>query len=308
MGTSKIGSNPEAGHVSYGRGRSRYLFGNRIRAFFAYLVLLIFVVFAVGPVLYLISPALRDSISLFDYPPKLIPDDPTLDNFRFLFDSTRYLSWALNTIIFAAGTTIISLFTNVLAGYAFARLQFPGRNILFFLVLSTLMVPVAAVLAPTYLLVREIGELPIIGRPFFGLDTYLGLILPCTVSPLGVFMMRQFISTLPVGLYEAARIDGASEWRILFKIVLPLIKHALVVLGIFVFMITWANFLWPLVAASGDDYRVLTVGIASLKGQFVTHWGVLAAASLMTLIPVTIVFLFFQKWFVQASMAGALKQ
>ena len=120
--------------------------------------------------------------------------------------------------------------------------------------------------------------------------------------------MRQFISTLPVGLYEAARIDGASEWRILFKIVLPLIKPALVVLGIFVFMITWANFLWPLVAASGDDYRVLTVGIASLKGQFVTHWGVLAAASLMTLIPVTIVFLFFQKWFVQASMAGALKQ
>ena len=113
MDTSKPGSNHETGHVFYGRGRSRYLFGNRIRAFFAYLVLLFFVVFAVGPVLYLISPALRDSISLFDYPPKLIPDDPTLDNFRFLFDSTRYLSWALNTIIFAAGTTIISLFTNV---------------------------------------------------------------------------------------------------------------------------------------------------------------------------------------------------
>jgi len=308
MNTSRDINQEKLNSLYFKSRQTRYFLSRRARAFGAYLVLLFFVVFAVGPVLYLISPALRDSISLFDYPPKLIPDQPTLQNFRFLFESTNYISWAINTFIFAAGTTIISLFTNVLAGYAFARIHFPGRNILFFLVLSTLMVPIAAVLAPTYLLVREIGEMPIIGRPIFGLDTYLGLILPCTVSPLGVFMMRQFISTLPAGLYEAARLDGASEWRILFRIVLPLIKPALVVLGIFVFMITWANFLWPLVAASGDDYRVLTVGIASLKGQFVTHWGVLAAASLMTLLPVTIVFLFFQKWFVQASMAGALKQ
>ena len=121
-------------------------------------------------------------------------------------------------------------------------------------------------------------------------------------------MMSQFIETLPSGLYEAARLDGASEWRILRKIVLPLLKPALVVLGIFVFMLTWASYLWPLVAATNNDHRVLTVGIQSLNGQFVTNWGVMAAAALLTIIPVTIVFLFFQKWFVQASMAGALKQ
>jgi ABC-type glycerol-3-phosphate transport system permease component len=210
-------------------------------------------------------------------------------------------------LIYATGVTLVALVTNTLAAYAFATMKFPGHRTLFFLVLATMMIPVAAVLAPTYLTVRMIGGWPIIGN-FIDLDTYGGLILPSAVSPLGVFMMRQFIETLPSGLYEAARLDGASEWRILRKIVLPLLKPALVVLGIFVFMLTWASYLWPLVAATNNDHRVLTVGIQSLNGQFVTNWGVMAAAALLTIIPVTIVFLFFQKWFVQASMAGALKQ
>jgi multiple sugar transport system permease protein len=203
--------------------------------------------------------------------------------------------------------TLIALCTNSLAAYAFARLRFPGRRLLFFLILATLMIPIAAVLAPTYMTVRNVGTLPIVGN-YIDLDTYGGLILPSAVSPLGVFMMRQFIETLPPGLYEAAKLDGASDWRIFRKIVLPLIKPALVVLGIFVYMITWASYLWPLVAATSDEHRVLTVGIQSLNGQFVTNWGVIGAASLLTIVPVTIVFLFFQKWFVQASMAGALKQ
>ena len=287
-------------------GRSKRL-SDRTRMILAYVFLTLFVVIAIGPAFYLISPAFRDSVSLFTYPPEWIPSEPTLANYRFLFSSTSYVRWAINTLIFASCTTLLTLLTNSMAGYAFARLRFPGRNVLFFVILATLMVPVAAVLAPTYLTVNFIGDLPVIGD-WIDIDTYLGLILPSAVSPLGVFMMRQFIETLPDGLYEAARLDGASEWRIFTKIVLPLIKPALVVLGIFVFMLTWASYLWPLVAATGNDYRVLTVGIASLKGQFVTDWGVLAAASLMTIVPVTIVFLFFQKWFVQASMAGALKQ
>ena len=287
-------------------GRAKRL-SDRTRMILAYVILTLFVVIAIGPAFYLISPAFRDSVSLFTYPPEWIPSEPTLANYRFLFSSTSYVRWAINTLIFASCTTLLTLLTNSMAGYAFARLRFPGRNVLFFVILATLMVPVAAVLAPTYLTVNFIGDLPVIGD-WIDIDTYLGLILPSAVSPLGVFMMRQFIETLPHGLYEAARLDGASEWRIFTKIVLPLIKPALVVLGIFVFMLTWASYLWPLVAATGNDYRVLTVGIASLKGQFVTDWGVLAAASLMTIVPVTIVFLFFQKWFVQASMAGALKQ
>jgi len=232
-------------------GRVKRL-NDRTRMIIAYVVLTLFVVIAIGPAFYLISPAFRDSVSLFTYPPEWIPSEPTLENYRFLFSSTSYVRWAINTLVFAGATTLLTLVTNTMAGYAFARLRFPGRNLLFFVILATLMVPVAAVLAPTYLTVTTIGDWPIIGN-WIDTDTYLGLILPSAVSPLGVFMMRQFIQTLPDGLYEAARLDGAGEWRIFTKIVLPLIKPALVVLGIFVFMLTWASYLWPLVAATDNE-------------------------------------------------------
>jgi len=271
----------------------------------SYAVLVLFTIISVGPALYIISPAFRNSKSLFSYPPQWLPNEFYLGNFQFLLTETNYARWAMNTLIFATGVTLIALVIDTLAGYAFARMQFPLKKTLFGLILATLMVPTAAVLAPTYLLVRFLDDVTF---GLVGIDTYPGLILPMTVSPLGVFMMRQFIETLPPGLYEAARIDGASEWRIFTRIVLPLMKPAIVVLGIFVFMLQWANLLWPLVATTKDETRVLTVGISTLQGQFVTNWGVIAAATLITLLPITIVFLFFQKWFVQASVAGALKQ
>ncbi len=277
----------------------------RIKSLISYLILGIFVFISVGPIIYIISPAFRESKSLFSYPPQWLPNSFYLGNFEFLIFETNYVRWAINTFIFATSVTLISLVIDTLAGYAFARMNFPGKRMIFGLILATLMVPTAALLAPTYLLVRNLDHWTF---GLIGLDTFGGLIIPMTVSPLGVFMMRQFIETLPKGLYEAARIDGASEWRIFTRIVLPLIKPAIVVLGIFVFMQQWANFLWPLVITTKDETRVLTVGIATLQGQFVTNWGVIAAATLMTIAPIIMVFLFFQRWFVQASVAGALKQ
>jgi multiple sugar transport system permease protein len=277
----------------------------RAKSALSYFVLGLFVLISVGPILYVISPAFRESKSLFSYPPQWLPNSFYLGNFKFLLTETNYIRWGINTLIFATSVTLISLVIDTLAGYAFARMNFPGKKLLFGCILATLMVPTAALLAPTYLLVRNLDRWTF---GLIGLDTFGGLIIPMTVSPLGVFMMRQFIETLPKGLYEAARIDGASEWRIFTKIVLPLMKPAVVVLGIFVFMQQWANFLWPLVITTKDETRVLTVGIATLQGQFVTNWGVIAAATLMTIAPIIMVFLFFQRWFVQASVAGALKQ
>lgn len=277
----------------------------RVKSVLSYFVLGLFVFISVGPILYVISPAFRESKSLFSYPPQWLPNSFYLGNFKFLLTETNYIRWGINTLIFATSVTLISLVIDTLAGYAFARMNFPGKKLLFGCILATLMVPTAALLAPTYLLVRNLDRWTF---GLIGLDTFGGLIIPMTVSPLGVFMMRQFIETLPKGLYEAARIDGASEWRIFTKIVLPLMKPAVVVLGIFVFMQQWANFLWPLVITTKDETRVLTVGIATLQGQFVTNWGVIAAATLMTIAPIIMVFLFFQRWFVQASVAGALKQ
>ncbi len=269
----------------------------------AYAVLTLFAVIAIGPFLYLLSPSFRQGYDLFTFPPKWLPSSLYLGNFSMLIHQTSYLRWGLNTLIFATSVTLITLVIDTLAGYAFARLHFPGRSALFALVLTTLMIPTAVIVAPLYIIVSHFPS-----WTHAGVNTYPGMILPMVCTPLGVFMMRQFMSTLPEGLVEAARLDGASELQILRKIVLPLMKPAIVVLGIFTFMSQWVNFLWPLVITSTDSMKTLTVGIASLQGQFVTNWGVISAASVATMVPIIIVFLIFQRWFVQASMAGALKQ
>lgn len=283
--------------IDHARAARRHSTSRKVKAAAAYGTLTIFVVVALGPFFYLLSPAFRDSVSIFSYPPEWLPKEFYTGNFAVLFEQTSYLRWAVNTVVFASSVTLITVFIDSLAAYAFARLQFPGKQVLFFAVLATLMIPVAALLAPLYLTVKELSLL----------NTYPGLIFPMVASPLGVFMMRQFISTLPAELFEAARLDGASEFQVYRRIVVPLMKPGLVVLGIFVFMTQWVNFLWPLVAVTDDKMRTLTVGIAGLQGQFVTDWGVIAAAAVLTMGPVTVVFLLFQRWFVRASLAGALK-
>jgi len=297
----------EASAARYGAEFSRaarrdqlFRFGKGLTA---YLVLAVFAVIAVGPFIYLLSPSFRQSIELFSYPPDWIPDSFYTGNFATILHETSYMRWGLNTLIFATSITVITLAIDTLAGYAFARLRFPGRTLLFALVLSTLMIPTAVLIAPLYIMISHLPD-----WTHSGVNTYPGMIVPMVCSPLGVFMMRQFISTLPEALVEAARLDGASEWQVFRKIVLPLMKPAIVVLGIFTFMFQWVNFLWPLVITTTDDMKTLTVGIASLQGQFVTDWGVISAAAVMTMVPVVIIFLIFQRWFVQASMAGALKQ
>ena len=269
----------------------------------AYVVLIVFAVIAVVPFVYLLSPSLRQSYELFTYPPQWIPNTLYWGNFGTVLHDTSYLRWGLNTLIFATSVTADHAGDRHARRLRLRAASLPGRTVLFALVISTLMIPTAAVVAPLYIMVSHIP-----GWTHAGVNTYLGMILPMVCSPLGVFMMRQFISTLPEGLVEAARLDGASEFQIFRKIVLPLMKPAIVVLGIFTFMFQWVNFLWPLVITTTDNMKTLTVGIASLQGQFVTDWGVISAAAVMTMLPVIIVFLIFQRWFVQASMAGALKQ
>ncbi|MDH3294384.1 MAG: hypothetical protein OER95_08700, partial [Acidimicrobiia bacterium] len=160
----------ELDHIAVEQAARRRRITAGVRRFGAYATLTLFVAIAVGPAIYLISPAFRDSVSLFAYPPEWVPSDPTLENYRFLFRNTEYVRWGLNTLIYASGVTVVSLVTNTLAAYAFDRLRFPGRRFLFFVILATLMIPVAAVLAPTYLTVRTIGGWPLIGN-YVDLDT-----------------------------------------------------------------------------------------------------------------------------------------
>ena len=239
------------------------------------------------------------------YPPQWIPNTLYSGNFGTVLHDTSYLRWALNTLIFATSRHADHA-RDRHARRLRVRAAAASRAAasLFALVISTLMIPTAAIVAPLYIM---ISHLP--GWTHAGVNTYPGMILPMVCSPLG--RLHDAPVHLDAARGRSSRRRGSTarrEFQIFRKIVLPLMKPAIVVLGIFTFMFQWVNFLWPLVITTTDNMKTLTVGIASLQGQFVTNWGVISAAAVMTMVPVIIVFLIFQRWFVQASMAGALKQ
>lgn len=250
------------------------------------------------PFLYVISTSFKDSVSLFQYPPQWIPTEPTLDNFRTLLQDNPFIRWMANSFIVAASVTIIKVIIDSMAGYAFAKMHFPGKEPLFVVVLMTLMVPFAATLIPLFIIVRDLKLT----------NTYAGLILPALASPIGIFMMRQFIESLPGDLENAARLDGCSEFQIFRRVILPLVRPGLVVLGIFTFMTQWTNYLWPLVIGTRKDMYTLTVGVQSLRSLFTVNWGVLSAGAVLSMLPLVLVFLFFQRYFIAGSIAGALKE
>ena len=198
-----------------------------------YAILVLAALIALVPFFYVISTSLKDTYSLFKYPPEWIPSQPTLENFRSLLEENPFGRWMLNSLIVASVVTAIKVVIDSMAGYAFAKMSFPGKEALFLVVLMTLMVPFAATLIPLFIIVRNLGLT----------NTYPGLILPALASPIGIFMMRQFIETLPNDLENAARLDGCSEFQIFRRVILPLIKPGLVVLGVFTFMNQWTSYL-----------------------------------------------------------------
>jgi len=263
-----------------------------------YGVLIIAGIIAVVPFLYVVSTSLKESAVLFSYPPEWIPSEPTLTNFRTLIEEHPFFRWTLNSLIMASAVTIIKVIIDSMAGYAFAKMSFPGRDALFLVVLMTLMVPFAATLIPLFIIVRNLNLT----------NTYLGLILPGLASPIGIFMMRQFIESLPGDLENAARLDGCSEFQIFRTVILPLMKPGLVVLGVFTFMTQWTSYLWPLVISNHEDMLTLTVGVQSLNSLFSVNWGVLSAGAVLSMLPIILVFLFLQRYFIAGSIAGALKE
>ncbi|MGQ9904200.1 MAG: carbohydrate ABC transporter permease, partial [Anaerolineae bacterium] len=186
---------------------------------------------------------------------------------------------------------------DALAGYAFAKRVFPGRELLFALLLSTLMVPIHVTLIPLYLISRSLGLM----------DSLLGVILPGTANVFGIFLMRQYIKTLPTEMEEAARIDGCSEPRLFWEIILPLCKPAMAALAIFTFVRYWNDFLWPLIILNRPQNYTLTVGVANLQAEFMTDWGVIFSGAAMAALPMIIFFLAFQKYFIEGVRMGALK-
>lgn len=270
----------------------------RSEQFFTHLILILVVITLVTPFIYVISASFKDSKSIFAYPPSLLPIPPYTGNYERLISETGFVRWIANTFFVATVVTVLKVFLDSMAGYALAKLRFRGKRFVFASLLILLMVPLGVLIVPLWTVAHTLGIN----------DTYLALILPPLANPLGVFLMRQFILSLPNDLENAARLDGVSEFGIYRRIILPLVKPGLVVLAIIVFTDQFMSFIWPLIATTKDDLQVLTVGVAALRSRGGVDYGLWSASAIMSLVPIAIFFFVLQRQFLARNLAGALKQ
>ncbi|WP_244568712.1 carbohydrate ABC transporter permease [Bombiscardovia coagulans] len=231
-------------------------------------------------------------------PPTLLPQNPTLANFVQWFTQLHFGNYFSNSFIVAFFTMLGNLIFCSMVGYALAKIDFAGKNILFLLVMITLMVPSVATFIPLFVIISNLHML----------NTYFALILPFLTQPIGVFLMRQFMQGIPDALLEAGRIDGASELRIFFQIVLPQCKPPLATLAVLTFLSSWNNFLWPLVAAQSNTMYTLPVALSLYStGQNATNYSVLLAGAVLVVTPILLLFIFLQKYFIQGVTMSGIK-
>ena len=262
-----------------------------------HLVLLPLSIIMVLPFVWMVLTSFMTDTEINSIPPALWPHHLYTGGYSAVLASSDFPYWFLNSLIVSGAAVIAQLVLCSLAGYAFARIPFPGSRVVFFLLLATLMVPFQVVMVPTFLIVRHLGLI----------DTLGALILPNLVSPFGIFLLRQFFRTVPIELEEAARIDGCSRLGVLLRIVLPLSGPALATLAVITFLWTWNDFLWPLIVIQSPDNNTIQLGLANFQGSHQTQWTLLMAGNVMSLLPMLLVFVVAQKWFVQSVAATGLR-
>jgi multiple sugar transport system permease protein len=254
-----------------------------------HLFLLLVGILMILPFIWMALASLKDGAEIFQYPTRWALSGWKFSNYKEAWLSLPVARPYLNSIVVAVVVTISQLFTGSLAGYAFARLRFPGRDLLFYIYLGSLMVPHQVTLIPSFLILKWLGII----------DTYYALVLPFLAGAFSTFLMRQAFLGIPKELEDAARIDGCSRLGILFKIFLPLARPTLVTLGILIFLWQWNSLLWPLVVTQSPTMRTLPVGLASLKTELGTDWPLLMAANTLVALPVLVIFLFAQRTFIR---------
>ncbi|TQM11668.1 carbohydrate ABC transporter permease [Pseudonocardia kunmingensis] len=250
-----------------------------------------------APYVFMMVSAFKPQNEIFATPIRFFPRDLTLDNVAALFDLLPYARWYLNTVVVAVFGTALTLFISSLAGFAFSKYEFRCKNLLFMLVLGTVLIPFQVLLVPQFQIVRELG----------GFNTYWALILPVAANAFAVFLMRQYTISVPDELLDAARVDGVSEFGLWWRIVVPLVRPGLAVAGTITFLSYWNDFFWPLIVTTDDDMFVVNLGTASLLGPFESQYGILLAGALLASLPLIIMFLFFQRHIIEGLTAGATK-
>lgn len=270
----------------------------RLKMILTYILLALIAFLMLFPLLWLLSTAFKSPTeNIFQFPPQLLPNQPTVENFVTVWQNNPFGRYLLNSTIVAALTVTLNLIFCALAAYPLARLDFRGRDLIFTGVVTTIMIPFQIVMIPLYILTVNLGLK----------NSYLGVIFPAIASAFGIFLLRQAFLAVPKELEEAARIDGCSELGIWWHIMIPAIKPALVTLGIFVFIGSWSDFLWPLLVLDRPEYYTLPLGVATLAGTFSLNWRLIAAGSIISIVPAIGLFLILQKYIVPTDVATGVK-
>lgn len=251
----------------------------------------------VMPLLLMLSNAFKPVSEITRVPPTILPQAPTLENFRTVLEEAPYFAWYRNSLVVALAVTAACTATSAFGGYVFAKFEFPLKKPIFTMILATMMIPFPVLLIPNYLVANRLGLL----------NSLWALILPGVVSAFGIFLMRQFIGGIPSDLIEAARLDGASEWGIFLKIVVPLVQPALAAVGIFTFLASWNDYLWPLVAINDTEKSTLPLALTFFSTSHLNRVDLVMAAASMAVVPVLIVFLIFQRQIVKALVLAGMK-
>jgi putative chitobiose transport system permease protein len=269
-----------------------------------YVILILLVLAAIGPFLWLLSTALKGpNENIFAYPPQFIPQHPTLDNFVSVWNKVPMLWFFINSIVVTLLTIFFNITLSVLAAYPLARMRFKGQNTIFFSILATMMIPFQVLMIPLYLICLKLNLTDNAGI----INGWLGLVLPFAVSGFGIFFVRQALVTLPTELEESAVLDGCNSLQVLWYVLLPLIRPTLATLAVFAFMATWGEFLWPSIILSEPTHFTLPVGLVQLQSAFSSDWKLIAAGTLLSMLPVLVFFFALQRHFVSGATSGAVK-
>lgn len=252
---------------------------------------------ALFPLLWMLSVSFMAPGEASALPPALLPKQPSWANYQELFVRAGMGRYLINSLLVAGAITVLSLVFNLMAGYAFAKLRFGGRERLFQALLGALVIPAQVAMLPLFLLLKYLGLV----------NSYAGVVVPAMATVFGIFLVRQFTRSIPDELLEAARIDGAGEWRIFAQIVLPLLKPLVVTLAIFTFLAAWNDFMWPLIVLTGQEHYTLPIGLASLAREHSQDSELMMAGAVVTTLPVLLLFLAMQRYYLQGLLLGSVK-
>lgn len=279
------------------RVAARWRRPSRVGALLAYLALALGVVVMFLPVLWVVLSSFKPADELYHIPPRFLPETWTLTNYTEALRRLPFLRYLTNSIWVTTAATVLTLLINSMAAFALSKYRFRGRDAILLLILSVIMIPLQVIMVPVYFVMVRL-EL---------VNTLWGIIIPPAATPTGVFLLRQYMLTIPDELLEAARIDGAGEWRIFARIILPLSRPALAVLTVFSIMWRWNDFLWPLIVISDPNLYTLQLGLARFRGELVTDWNSVLSMTVMAMLPVTLVFAFLQRYLVSGIATTGLK-